>query len=123
MLGLAAQRTSSPAEAPGFVDQTPEEYRGQERLLLGLLLQAELSKLGFAPNERKEVRDTLAKLVEGDRLSNRGVARLNEYASGGFDLLQQEIGDKPYNVEAFLPRYVGLLQRTVDGEATWNPAA
>ena len=127
MLGLAARRASDPVKsgtsAPGFVDQFVREYKGQERLILGLLLRAELAGPGYEPDERDEVRQTLAGLVEGNGLSDKGVSRLNEYASGGFDALQERYGDvAPYSTEEFLPRYVGLLREVVDNEPTWVAA-
>lgn len=125
MVGLAARRPSNPTEggvqAPEFVQRFVEDYRGYELLVLGLLLRAELARLGFSLDERDEVRTTLAELVEPQGLSAAAIAKLNEYASGGFEVLLERYGAAPYSAEEFLPRYATLMSELVEAETTWSP--
>ena len=124
LLGLACRRHSNPSDAgdaPGFVSEFTSEYRMHQLSLVGLLLIAELTRFGTGPRDRVEVRRLLSDLVEPGGLSAEGVARLNEYASGGFDHLQEVYGDiKPMAPEEFLPRFADILRDAIEGEETWR---
>lgn len=123
LLGLAGRRESNPSEsdeAPGFVDYFIEDYEQQQLLIVGLLLRAELEHFGIELDDRDDVRKKLEQLIGSKGLTRHGVARLNAYASGGFDLLVERYGEaQPRSVEEFLPRYVEVLHEVAAGERLW----
>jgi hypothetical protein len=132
MLGLASGRSSPPSSrcnmiSEGFVDNFVIAYRPYQRLIVGLLLTAELSSLGVSINESDYVRKKLLELVDPvapTNLTELGMTKLNEYVSGGFDYLTEHIDAKPYHVEEFLQTYVKLLRIAASEGPTWNqPAA
>ena len=103
MLGLAAGRkcpVTGKSEATEFQKNFVKSYIPVQKLIIGLLIKSELRRLGINPTEK----DSSTKLTES------GVTRMNEYASGGYDILSEEIPIKPYNVEDFLRTYTALLK-------------
>jgi len=112
MLGLACQRRSNPGEissAPGFVDNMPEDFRQMQEIIMGILLYVEIARMGVELTEREDVRRILASLVGTNGISPEGVNRMNEYSSGGFDLLQEHGITEPYEVSEFMIAYHDLL--------------
>ena len=121
MAGYAAVRKSplTSADKPAFVDDFPGEYKLQQNLLLGGLIDAELRDLlgrGLTSSDKPVVEKTVARLLTASGASSHlstgndgGAARMNEYASGGFDVLAGRLGDKPRKLETFLRSYAKLL--------------
>jgi hypothetical protein len=130
MLGLAAGRSSQPSArcsniSEGFVDNFVMAYRPYQRLIVGLLLTAELSSLGVTLDESDFVRKKLLELVAPNaptNLTEVGMAKLNEYSSGGFDYLTEHMEAKPYHVEEFLQSYAQLVRDAVAGSEAWKQA-
>jgi len=128
MLGLASGRTSQPSArcssiSEGFVDNFVLAYRPYQRLIVGLLLTAELSSLGVSLNESDYVRKKLLDLVDPTsptNLTELGMTKLNEYSSGGFDYLTEHMEAKPYHVEEFLQTYTTLLRAAAGNCDTWQ---
>ncbi len=112
MMGLQTRRTSSPGNAPGFIDYFVADYKAQEMTVVGLLLCAELERDGVSMDDRPEVKATLARFVGSAGLTDDGVTRLNEYASGGYDALVEQYGGVPYSWDEFLPWYVTEIGMT-----------
>jgi hypothetical protein len=113
MAGFASGRHTSPAEvsaAPGFVDVMPEDYRGAQELIVGLLLYIEIKRSGIELTERDDVRRILAQMVGSNGMSSSGVNRMNEYASGGFEALQESGMPTPYSVSEFVIAYDQFIQ-------------
>src|SRR5208283_5582627 len=117
MLGLASGRTSVPSkrypEYSDFIDNFIAAYRPYQRLIIGLLMRAELARFGISVAEKDDVRRLLLDFVDpttATNLTDKGIEKLNEYASGGFDYLTERLDSKPYHVEEFLRTYVRLLQ-------------
>jgi hypothetical protein len=120
LLGIVSRRVSAPTDAPGFVDAFVEHYQQQSLLLIGLVLLAELRRLGCGLEERAEVRRQLARLVGPGGPSSEGVNTLNTYASGGFDYLQERYGDAPpFSAEEFLPAFIDLVRAAAEEEPLW----
>lgn len=114
LVGVAAGRKSSPTEggteASAFVDAFPRPYDQQQRLLLGLMLASELRRAGVDVTDRSSVNDIVNSLAGVDGLNAAGIATMNAYASGGFDvLITRYRGDEPWNLEDFMPRYLRIL--------------
>ena len=127
MVGLATGRTSIPAKRcpdySDFIDRFVMTYRPYQRLIIGLLLRAELAHFGVSVKERDEVSKTVIDLVEPNsqtNLTDRGMERLNEYASGGFDYLSEKLDTKPHNIENFLRVYVETVREAVEQSRIWN---
>ncbi|HEY8384223.1 MAG TPA: hypothetical protein VIL09_18940 [Microvirga sp.] len=121
MAGLAAVRRSplTAADKPAFVDDFPGDYKVQQNLLLGGLIDAELrSQLGrgIGNADRPIVQKVVSQLLTASGASTHlssgpegGATRMNEYASGGFDVLFEQIPDKPRRLETFLRSYAKVI--------------
>jgi hypothetical protein len=127
MRGLASGRTSVPAkrypEYNDFIDNFITTYRPYQRLIIGLLIRAELARFGISVAEKDDVRRLLLDFVDpttATNLTDKGVEQLNEYASGGFDYLTERLDSKPHHVEEFLRTYVRLLQQAVEESKLWE---
>lgn len=116
MLGFARGRKSSPSERSDtteFQKNFVKTYIPVQKLIIGLLIKAELKRLGIESTEKDQVYNLLTSLVDPDsqtKLTEVGVNKLNEYASGGYDVLAEELPSKPYSVEEFLRTYRRLFE-------------
>lgn len=127
MAGLTSGRRSEPThggrQAPEFVQTFIEDYRAAQRLIIGLLIIAELQRLGIDLHEKGAVRKTIQSLVDPQsptNLTDEGMRLLNAYASGGYDYISEMRSSKPYTVEEFLRDFVGLVGRAAtDNSAAW----
>lgn len=120
MAGYAAVRKSplTSADKPAFVDDFPGEYKLQQNLLLGGLIDAELRDLlgrSVTMSDKPVVEKTVSQLLTASGASTHlstgsdgGAALMNEYASGGFDILSAQL-DKPRKLETFLRAYAKLI--------------
>jgi hypothetical protein len=130
MLGLAANRTSVPSkrcpEYSDFIDNFVSAYRPNQRIIIGLLIRAELGRFGISIDEKDEVSRLLLDLVDPNtqtNLTDTGIEKLNEYASGGFDYLSEVQETKPYHAEEFLRSYVRLIREAVRDNPVWKLAS
>lgn len=116
MLGLAAGRKSpvtGKSDATEFQKNFVKAFIPVQKLIIGLLLKAELRRLGIDPSEKDHVYDLLTEIVDPDsltKLTEAGITKLNEYVSGGYDILSEEMPSKPYNVEDFIRSYRQLIK-------------
>jgi len=114
MVGLAANRKPEvKAEAKDLVNDFPELYKKNNRLILALFLSRELRSKGIKLNEKVELHAEISHLVdatEPSRLSEHGMHELNRYASGGYEALIEEFPDRPRYLETFLPEYKKYLE-------------
>jgi hypothetical protein len=123
MMGLASGRSDSVPSAVEFVQNFVGEYKGVQRLVLGLLIIAEISRLGLELNDRNEVQDLFGKYLDANdatHLSGAGFERLNDYSHGGFNAIVESAGGKPYHIEPFVQWYVKELRKRVDGNKNWE---
>lgn len=115
MLGIARARKSSPADRSAtteFQKNFVKSYIPVQKLIIGLLIKAELQRLGIESTEKDQVYNLLSSLVDPEsqtKLTEAGINKLNEYASGGYDVLSEELPSKPYSVEEFLRSYRRLI--------------
>lgn len=130
MAGLMAGRRSDPSHAgrsaPEFLAPSAgfiEDYRGAQRLIIGLLIVAELKRLGIDLREKASVRKTIRDLVDPQSptsLTVEGIRLLNSYASGGYDYISDRRASKPYTVEEFLRDFIGLIGEATAANAHWQ---
>lgn len=87
------------------------DYRPAARLMIGLLLVAELSRSGIAPSERLAVRKLVKQLVEpgSSGLSDEGFRAMNGYASGGYEFLAESRDHRPASPDEFLRDFTVLI--------------
>jgi hypothetical protein len=117
MLGLAGNRKSpisGKSDATEFQKTFVKAYIPVQKLIIGLLIHAELKHLGVDISEKEEVHGILIGLVDTDsptKLTEKGLNILNEYASGGYDILTEYFPTKPYSLEDFLRSYSKLIQQ------------
>jgi hypothetical protein len=117
MAGLANGRASEnqlgSATSKEFIDYFIEDYKPASRLLIGLLVMAEMKYRGIDVSEKGAVRTLFKEVVDANNgnnhLTDEGMRRMNAYASGGFDYLSERRESKPYTVEEFLRDYVILV--------------
>lgn len=114
LVGIAAGRRSNPTEggieASAFVDSFPRPYDQQQRLLIGLMLAAELKRAEIDLTDRVSVNRVVNELAGVGGATTSGVAIMNEYASGGFDeLIMRYQGREPWGLDEFMPRYLQIL--------------
>jgi hypothetical protein len=120
LIGVAAGRRSSPTEggidAAAFVDTFPRPYDQQQRLMLGVMLAAELRRAGIDVTDRPSVNEIVNGLAGAGGINAAGVYVMNEYASGGFDeLITRYEGEGPWNLDEFMPRYLRILDDVMTG--------
>ena len=90
----------------------PKVFDSRKELLVGLLINTELSRMGIDLKERKSVYSTISDLVitSPPYLSNEGIKRMNQYAHGGFDVLCERMDERPRSLETFVRKYHLLIQ-------------
>ncbi len=119
MAGLATNRKpEARGEAKDLVNDFPELYKKNSRLILALFLSRELRSKGIKLNEKTELHAEISYLVdasEPSRLSEHGMQELNRYASGGYEALIEEFPDRPRHLETFLPQYKAYLEDHLGG--------
>lgn len=115
MAGYAAVRRSplTSTDKPAFVDDFPGVYKLQQNLLLGGLVDCDLRDRGISVSDKAAVQKVVSELLTATgastHLSAAGATRMNEYASGGFDVLTERLADKPHKLETFLRGYAKLI--------------
>lgn len=110
--GFASGRSSDPGPATDLVERWVEEYRPVSRLLIGLLVAAELKASKVPMTDSAMVKAEFRKLLDdssSNDLSDTGMKRMNAYASGGFDYLTESRDQKPYALEEFLLSYPATI--------------
>ncbi len=90
----------------------PGVFSSRGELLVGLLINTELSRMGIDLNERTSVYRTISELVitSPPYLSNEGIKRMNQYAHGGFDVLCERMDERPRSMETFVRKYYRFIQ-------------
>jgi hypothetical protein len=124
MAGLASGRSSnlqSYENAPEIIDDFIQDYRPAQRLLIGLLVIAEVRKGGIDLQEKAAVREVFKRLVTPDTKTgltdDDGMRCLNAYASGGYEFLAESRETKPASPEEFLRDYILLMESAVEAAA------
>lgn len=116
MVGFSRNYKSSisgKSEVNEFQKNFVKAYLPVQRIIIGLLLDTEMRRLGVLPTEKHLFHKILTDLVDPDsatKLTELGLTRLNEYVSGGYEILSESISTKPYSVESFILQYVEVLR-------------
>jgi hypothetical protein len=114
--GFASGRRDSVKsdEVDDFVEYFPGDYKSQGRLLVGLLIHAELRRLAIDLKERDAVYKVIKEIVDPESLSYMsldGIKRMNAYAHGGFDVLSEELEERPRSMETFVRSYAKIVSK------------
>lgn len=124
--GMSAGKRSVPpggwASTGDLVDNFPSAFKASRSLVIGLLICSELSRLGVDVAEKKEVQEKLNALIDPEspsKLTDHGVTALNEYASGGYEYLVQQLGAKPDYPEEFLLTFLDEIDGAVKESDRW----
>jgi len=115
--GRATELTGTAHPATDLVEKFVEDYRPASRLIIGLLVTAELRKSGIDVSEKAQVRALFKRLVDSESpnsLTDQGMRRLNAYASGGYEYLAEQRDMKPYTAEEFIQGYSALIENAVE---------
>lgn len=113
MMGFATGKTAKPTAATDLVANFVQDYKSSQRLIVGLLIVAELRNLGVELNDKSEVQIQIKRLLDPHHpanLTEEGFNCMNAYAYGGFNYLAAELKEEPRRVEEFLPMYKKLLK-------------
>lgn len=118
--GRATELAGAVHPATDLVEKFVEDYRPASRLIIGLLVTAELRKSGIDVSEKAQVRALFKRLVDSESpnsLTELGMRRLNAYASGGYEYLAEQRDMKPYTAEEFIQSYTTLIEQAVENVA------
>lgn len=114
MAGFAARRAEQvPPGAVDFIDYYPGAFKTRGRLLVGLLLDAELKRRGIGLDEREAVNRNINSIVSPSSsvsLSTEGIRLMNQYAHGGWSALSEYFSDRPRTIETFVRTYARFIQ-------------
>ena len=118
MAGIAVRRKVEfrVVETTEIIQYFPSEYRPVSRLVVALLVSAELEELGLNMSERDAVYEGISHFIDPtdpSNLSDEGMKLMNRYASGGFEVLTEWFTDKPRGIETFLPLYKKYLNQAL----------
>lgn len=108
LLGAKEREIGDPGEAEVFHDEVIEDYYDQLNELLGLLITAEIERKGVPWEEEERVRRVIMKLIDASdpsKLSEDGVELMNQYAHGGFEVLNEGL-PRPSSLDDFLMKYL-----------------
>ncbi|WP_447909480.1 hypothetical protein [Brevundimonas bullata] len=124
MAGLASGRSSDPSAAgvgtKEFMSDFIQDYKPAQRLLLGLLVVAEVKRGGIDLDEKAAVREVFKRLVTPNastNLTDEGMRCMNAYASGGYEFLAEQRDTKPASAQEFLRDYVALIDEAARAAA------
>lgn len=115
--GRATELVGVAYPATDVYDKFVEDYRPASRLLIGLLVTAELGNSGIDVSEKAQVRALFKRLVDSESpnsLTELGMRRMNAYASGGYEYLAEQRDMKPYTAEEFIQSYTGLIEKAFE---------
>lgn len=119
--GLSSGRSApaaATATAGDIVERFIEDYRPVSRLLIGLLITAELRAERIDVFDEHGVRLTVKRLLDPESpnsLTDEGMRRMNVYASIGYEVLSEARDQKPYAASEFLEWYARLVRSLPEG--------
>lgn len=118
MVGFASGRKADPDNATDLIDNYPKEFKPVGRLLVALLLNAELKSSGIDLNERDAVYQVIGEIIDPGfptLLSDEGVKLMNKYAQGGYEAMYEYFDDRPRAVETFARKYSNCIEELEAG--------
>lgn len=128
LIGVASGRSDSPQNgwskgAKDLIDNFPGDYKPSRSMIIGLLISAELRRIGIGTDDKEEVKSKLDEIIDTEsrsKLSDRGVQRLNEYASGGYKELLERLNRKPQSPEDFLLNFMDEIESIIEKNELWQ---
>lgn len=116
--GVASRRKVSVPqdETAELVDYFPGAFKNRGRLLVSLMLSAELRDQGISMDDKRSVHSVVSGLIRPNSpsfLSDAGVNTFNQYAHGGFEQLEEWFDDRPRYLETFLRTFKRNLDKVV----------
>jgi len=121
--GLVKGQSIELVNGQEFNDTFVSEYQSSQRIILGMFLIAEMSRLGIEFDDREEIRILINKYFESSstsNLKNEGYSGLNDYANAGFIFLRENYADTPRRVEDFLQWYITNISKQVEACHIWS---
>ena len=114
LIGLSYFRRStlSNLRAEEFYKSFADDYKPAQNLIVGLLIHAETVKLGIDLSDKDGVRSVVRQILDASTptgLSDEGARLMNEYASGGFDVILENKIPPPYSATEFFQSYKQLV--------------
>ncbi len=121
-LGLAKGQSSPIGDAKEIVQNFVSDYEQTKRLVGATAFSAELNYFGISIDDKSDVQKQICDHFSANNanyLTDSAIKRMNEYASGGYDIITQRM-EKPHHVEYFLMNYYKLLDLILSESEDWN---
>lgn len=100
-----------------FVKDYVQTYQPYADLIAGLLVDAELVRINIPLDDVKGVERKMVDLLEpvsASKLKTEGLALLNRYAAGGFNVISDAFAAPPQSLEEFFITYQALWAKAAD---------
>lgn len=98
-----------------FVNDFPGAYKNTKELIIGLLIDTEMSRKRLEADDRAHVEQLIVNIVDPDsstKLQPSGMQLMNQYAAYGMGVIKESI-PRPNSLESFLIQYHRLLNPSV----------
>jgi hypothetical protein len=123
LLGLSASRHNEiVGDRVDMVDYFIDDYRKSQYSIISLFLCAELGRLGIQFTDKNSAKAILDQYLDADapaKLTNKAFQRLNEYAYGGYLVLNEKFSNKPADQTTFLQQYDQLVVELAAKNPVW----
>ena len=116
LVGLLTAKFENPYKPIDAAQKLPSNFDASKRILIGLLILAEINRTGIEYGDHDSLQRLLNRLIESEsaaKLTDEGYEKLNEYAYGGFLVLSEAYGEKPNSTEEFLVVYTKKLEQWI----------
>lgn len=121
MCGLDRRRLGAEVDVGNeFNKEYVQTYQPYADLIAGLLVDAELLRINISLDDVKSVEKRMVDLLEPvstSKLKPEGLALLNRYAAGGFEVISDAFAAPPQSLEEFFTTYQSLWPKTEDPTA------
>ena len=107
LAGVKSRTLGEQPDGEGFLNSFPSAFSNQRYQILGLLLEAELSRMEVDYSNEVDVQAQISRLLDSEapsRLSPEGFDAANRYSSAGYYLIREKLGAPPRDRTAFLTR-------------------
>lgn len=95
------------------MDEFIQRYRSHQMLMVGTMLTHAMKRQGIELTDRSAVVKEIERLVDssgmGMQLTSEGYREMNAYATGGFNVLREELEEPPSEMTYLLKRMWALL--------------
>lgn len=119
LLGLASNENRDPIDTGDVVDSFPTPLREHAHLIRALAFWRYASERGVGVDNPDDIMDAIRCFFDddaGSRMSG-GVAELDKFAAGGFDIIRNRWPSPPQDLDTFLLGYVQALEDAKDSKA------